>query len=290
MSQRTRTGRIAKRYLDEMPGDASQELVDGYSTRSTPKPKNASATPPKSPKPSSNASSKPAPTKATSFSIPSAAAAPPSQVAQHLNRRWIGIDITHLAINLIKNRLADAFGPEITSDLRGHRRAHRLRRSRRSSPPKTNTSSNGGPSAWWARAPPSRKKGADRGIDGRLYFHDDDSGESKQIIFSVKGGGRHRPPGPRPRGVIEREKAEIGVFISFEEPTKPMRNEAAEAGFYTSADGSHLPAPPTPHHPGPPRRHQRLQHPLHGRDATFKKAPRSRPDAAENLTLNLLDE
>ena len=33
--------------------------------------------------------------------------------AQKLNRRWIGIDITHLAINLIKVRLADAFGAKI---------------------------------------------------------------------------------------------------------------------------------------------------------------------------------
>ncbi|MHB1957832.1 MAG: DNA-methyltransferase [Acidobacteriaceae bacterium] len=35
------------------------------------------------------------------------------QVAQRLNRRWIGIDITHLAIGLIKKRLSDAFGEEI---------------------------------------------------------------------------------------------------------------------------------------------------------------------------------
>ena len=35
--------------------------------------------------------------------------------AQKLGRRWIGIDITHLAINLIKHRLQDAYGPDITT-------------------------------------------------------------------------------------------------------------------------------------------------------------------------------
>jgi len=209
------------------------------------------------------------------------------QVAQRLNRRWIGIDITHLAIGLIKKRLSDAFGTEIKSaydvigeptDLKG---AGQLAAENKFQF-----------QAWalglcGARVAESSKKGADRGIDGRLYFHDDDSGQSKQIIFSVKGGGVSVPQIRDLRGVIEREKAEIGVFLSFEAPTKPMLKEAAEAGFYKSSDRSSYP---------------RLQiltieeilkgkqpeYPLHRRDATFKKAPRSRPDAAKNLLLPLL--
>jgi DNA modification methylase len=209
------------------------------------------------------------------------------QVAQRLNRRWIGIDITHLAIGLIKKRLSDAFGTEIKSDydvigeptdLKG---AGQL------------AAENKFQFQAWAlglcdaRVAESSKKGADRGIDGRLYFHDDQSSNSKQIIFSVKGGGVSVPQIRDLRGVIEREKAEIGVFLSFETPTKPMLKEAAEAGFYKSSDGSAYP---------------RLQiltieeilkgkqpeYPLHRRDATFKKAPRSRPDAAKNLSLPLL--
>ena len=144
---------------------------------------------------------------------------------------------------------------------------------------------------WWALGqvgarPAEQKKGADRGIDGRLYFHDDDSGKSKQIVFSVKAGGVTVPRFATWRG-LGREKAEIGVFLCFEEPTKPMLREAAEAGFYKSTDGTTYP---------------KLQiltiqqildgkqpeYPLHRRDATFKKAPRSRPAAAENLTLPLL--
>ena len=133
-----------------------------------------------------------------------------------------------------------------------------------------------------------QKKGADRGIDGRLYFHDDDSGNSKQIIFSVKGGHVSVPQVRDLHGVLEREKAEVGVFVSFEEPTKPMLREAAEAGFYRSSDGSTWP---------------RLQiltiqqildgkqpeYPAHRRDATFKRAPRSRSAPAENMLLPLGD-
>jgi site-specific DNA-methyltransferase (adenine-specific) len=88
-------------------------------------------------------------------------------------------------------------------------------------------------------------------------------------------------------GVLNRGKAEMGVFLSFDEPTKPMLREAAEARLYKSSDGTTYP------------RLQILtiqqildgrqpQSPLHRRDATFKKAPRSRPAAAENLTLPLL--
>ena len=72
-------------------------------------------------------------------------------------------------------------------------------------------------------------------------------------------------------GVLQRERAEIGVYISFAAPTKPMQKEAAEAGFYTSADGSKY-----------PRLQlltgtQRLQRPLHVRDVTFRKAPAAAP-------------
>ncbi|MFP5204033.1 MAG: site-specific DNA-methyltransferase [Acidobacteriota bacterium] len=208
------------------------------------------------------------------------------QVAQRLNRRWIGIDITHLAIGLIKKRLSDAFGPEIKSTYEvigeptDYAGAAQLAEEDKYQ------------FQWWALGqvgarPTDQKKGADHGIDGRLYFHDDDSGKSRQIVFSVKAGHVTVPQIRDLRGVLEREKAEIGVFLTFEEPTKPMTREAAEAGFYSSSDGSKWP------------RLQILtiqqildgrqpQYPAHRRDATFKKAPRSRPAPAENLTLPLL--
>ena len=206
------------------------------------------------------------------------------QVAQRLNRRWIGIDITHLAIGLIKKRLSDAFGPEIrnTYEVIGeptdYSGAAKLAEEDKYQ------------FQWWALGqvgarPSEQKKGADRGIDGRLYFHDDNSGKSKQILFSVKAGGVTVSQVRDFRGTLEREQAEIGVFLCFEEPTKPMLREAAETGFYKSSDGTTYP------------RIQILtiqqildgkqpEYPLHRRDATFKQAPKARP-RSENLTLPL---
>jgi len=216
------------------------------------------------------------------------------QVAQKLNRRWIGIDITHLAIGLIKSRLAASFensDPPIRetyevigtpTDLSGARQL---------------ASENKYQFQYWALslvdAHPTDgiKKGADRGIDGRIYFHEAHSTESRQIIFSVKGGQHIGVSEVRDLiGVLHRERAEIGVYISFEEPTKPMQREAAEAGFYTSKDGSKYPRIQLLTIKDLLEGTQRLEKPLHVRDLTFKKAPLSRPKRAENLPLPLTDE
>jgi len=83
--------------------------------------------------------------------------------------------------------------------------------------------------------PVEQKKGADRGIDGRIFFHDEhESAKTKQIIISVKAG-KIGPTHIRDlRGVVDREKAAIGLLITMEAPTAPMRKEAASAGFYES--------------------------------------------------------
>ena len=83
-------------------------------------------------------------------------------------------------------------------------------------------------------------------------------------------------------GVLQREKAEIGVYISFAEPTAPMHREAAEAGFYTSADGSRYPRLQLLTIRGLIEGTQHIQRPLHVRDVT-------RPTAAQNLPLALTD-
>jgi len=97
---------------------------------------------------------------------------------------------------------------------------------------------------WWALGlvgarPADPKKGSDRGIDGRLYFHDDDKGNTKQVIISVKGGATGVSHIRDLVGVLDRESAQIGVLISLREPTQPMRSEAASAGFYDSPWGKH---------------------------------------------------
>jgi len=207
--------------------------------------------------------------------------------AQRLKRRWIGIDITPLATNLIKTRLTDIFGPEI-------RKSYEVV-GEPTSVPDARELAKTEPThfQYWALGlvdarPVEERKGADRGIDGRLYFHVDNSGKTKQIIFSVKAGQNINVAYVRDlRGVIEREKAAIGVLITMEEPTKPMTKEAAEAGFYKDES-----AFDTGTYPriqiltveqllsGAQVQYPRLL------EATFKKAPKARGAAVEQLKLD----
>jgi NACHT-associated inactive restriction endonuclease len=157
-------------------------------------------------------------------------------VAERLKRQWIGIDITHLAISLIRHRLKDAFGDKAKFEVIGEP----------VSLPDAQELAKNDPYQfqWWALGlvearPVDHKKGADHGIDGRHYFHDDEGGKTKQIILSVKSGGVTVKDVRDLRGVIEREQAEIGVLITLEEPTKPMLSEAASAGFYKTPYGNY---------------------------------------------------
>jgi len=151
--------------------------------------------------------------------------------AQKLNRRWIGIDITHLAISLIEKRLRDAF-PGIAFDVHGTPKdldgARDLAKRDKFQ------------FEWWAcslvNAQPygGKKRGADSGIDGIIYFQDE-SDKVKKIIVSVKGGEHVSVSMIRDlKGVIEREKAAIGLFVTLNQPTRPMETEAVAAGYYES--------------------------------------------------------
>ncbi|MEP7098158.1 MAG: DNA methyltransferase [Dokdonella sp.] len=155
--------------------------------------------------------------------------------AQKLGRRWIGIDVTHLAVGLMKTRLRDTFGDmaryKVVGEPTTAEDAAELAESDKYQ------------FQWWALGlvgarPVEQKKGADKGIDGRLYFHDGGK-QTRQIIFSVKGGHLTATAVRDLRGVLEREKADIAVLLSFETPTKLMRQEAASAGFYDSPWGKH---------------------------------------------------
>jgi len=158
--------------------------------------------------------------------------------AQKLKRQWIGIDITNLAISLIRHRLSDAYGDGIaqTYSVIGEPVSVADAESLAAADPYQ--------FQWWALGlvgarPAEGKKGADKGIDGRIYFHDGDTGKTKQVILSVKAGKLHAPYVRDLRGVIDREQAAIGVLLTLDTPTKPMRTEAASAGFYTSPWGQH---------------------------------------------------
>ncbi len=81
------------------------------------------------------------------------------------------------------------------------------------------------------------KKGADRGIDGNIYFNKTD-----RAVVSVKAGDNVGVAMIRDlRGVIEREGAEIGIFLTLTEPTKPMIVEAAAAGQFESENTRPVP-------------------------------------------------
>lgn len=152
-------------------------------------------------------------------------------VAERLGRRWIGIDITYLATHLIKSRLVDAFGESVDFTVTGEPTTIDDARQLAKEDPHQFE-------AWalglvGARST-GKKKGPDRGIDGRLVFHEKQGGKTRQVLLSVKGGRTGVRDIRDLRGVIEREDAEIGVLIMMRPPTQAMRTEAIAAGFYRS--------------------------------------------------------
>ena len=164
-------------------------------------------------------------------------------VAQRLRRRWIGIDVTHLAIGLIKTRLLDAHGPVIVKTYRIVGEPVELPDA------EALAQLNRTQFQYWALglvgARPTRAdqmNEADKGVNGRRSFHDEaESGDVKQVVFSVKSGHLKHEYVRELRHVLEREHARIGVLITLEEPTAAMRAEAASAGFYSSPWGTKHP-------------------------------------------------
>jgi DNA modification methylase len=180
--------------------------------------------------------------------------------AQALGRPWIGIDITHLAITLIKQRLKDSFGIEqvVRTSLSGKGETAKVGEAAAEYGQATKRPFHvmGEPASepdaaalaasdpyqfqWWALGlvgarPVEQKKGADKGIDGRIVFQGDKPGSFESVILSVKAGKTGAAHIRDLKGVLEREKAAIGVLISMQEATSPMKTEAVTAGFYVSA-------------------------------------------------------
>jgi site-specific DNA-methyltransferase (adenine-specific) len=204
-------------------------------------------------------------------------------VAERLHRHWIGIDITHLAISLIKNRLHDTFKSQLAPyEVIGE--------------PKDLTSAEAlaiqdrYQFQWWAvglvegRPAQDKKKGKDTGIDGNLYFFDDNLGKAKRIIIQVKSGNVKSGDIRDLKGVLEREKAELGAFITLKPSTKDMTKEAISAGFYGS-----------PHYGNFPKlqiltideilKGAKLKYPQTGAETTFKRAERQNKNKTEQSGL-----
>ncbi len=156
-------------------------------------------------------------------------------VAERLKRRWIGIDVTHIAISLMKYRLHDTFGDQLSPyEVVGapldvaSARALALE------------SEHDGryQFEYWAlglvdaRPANSRRKGADAGVDGYINFFDDATGKAKTVLVQVKSGRVRRDHVATLKGDMAREKAALGLLIVLESPTQPMLQEAMAAGVY----------------------------------------------------------
>ena len=210
--------------------------------------------------------------------------------AERLNRRWIGIDVTHIAITLIRHRLHDTF----KADLRPYEVLGQPQDVASAQALATDSENSGRYQfEWWAlglvdaRPAQDRKKGADSGIDGYINFFDDNSGKAKRIVVQVKSGNVGRNQIATLKGDMEREKAEIGLFITLKPPSGPMESEAVSAGFYTP---EHY---PDSHYP----RIQiltiedlltgaaRAEYPRLAPDATFRRAQRRGRAAGTQSTL-----
>jgi DNA modification methylase len=160
-------------------------------------------------------------------------------VAQRLGRRWIGIDITYQSISLILKRLQDKYPvewPQIEANILldgvprdmasavalANRKDDRTRKEFEK----------------WAvlsysnnQARINDKKGADGGIDGIAYFLISKE-ENGKAVFQVKSGGANRGDVAKLNSDRQREKAEFGILLTMDEPTKAMREEVISVGKY----------------------------------------------------------
>lgn len=158
--------------------------------------------------------------------------------AEKLGRNWVGIDITHLSVALIKARLRRDFGLE-QSDYQEEG---------------TPTTTEGakylfdqdpfqfqfwilgeiGAQPFGASAGNKKgKKGADGGIDGQMFFLRPDGGKVEKVIVSVKGGKNLTAGMVRDlAGVLTKEEAALGVFVCLAPPTAGVLKEAAQQGGY----------------------------------------------------------
>jgi len=235
-----------KRYLDEMPGTALQDVWFDIKRLSS-QAKERLGYPTQKPEALLERIIRASSNEGNVVLDPFCGCGTAIAAAHKLGRKWIGIDITHLSIALQKYRLQDMFelisgrdyeviGEPTTVDA-----AREL----------AQDSANEGryQFEWWAlslvgakpvggQAGSRRgKKGSDKGIDGVInFFEQDDKGKSKpkKVIVQVKSGAVKSGDIRDLKGTVEREKAAIGVFITLELPTGAMLKEALAAGYYES--------------------------------------------------------
>ena len=163
-------------------------------------------------------------------------------VCQKLDRQWIGIDITYQSISLILKRLEDSF-PGVLKTIKLHGIPKDIE-SARALANKTDDRTRKEFEKWAIltytnnKAVINAKKGADKGIDGIVYFQGDKN-DPEKIIFQVKSGKVKSGDIRDLLGTMTIESASLAIFITLEEPTKDMLKTAKSAGFYQSKYMSH---------------------------------------------------
>jgi site-specific DNA-methyltransferase (adenine-specific) len=160
-------------------------------------------------------------------------------VAERLNRKWIGIDITYQSISLIIKRLQDSYGEGVIDKVElfgiprdlesavalAHKKDDRTRKEFEKWAVLTYSDNKA------MIAGENEKKGADGGFDGVAFIREAD-GSDKEILFSVKSGAVNPGMVRDLLGLVESRGAAFGVFITLAEPTSAMRQAASAAGRY----------------------------------------------------------
>jgi hypothetical protein len=149
--------------------------------------------------------------------------------AQALNRRWMGIDVTYLAIDLIRNRLRGLYGDDIeaTYHVDGIPADEDSARALFAASPFDFER--------WAVSlvdgTPNEKQVGDRGIDGVVRFPLDAKGGVGRALVSVKGGKMLNPGMVRDLiGTVQAQRAEMGLLLTLERPTRGMKEAARHSG------------------------------------------------------------
>ena len=197
----------------------------------------------------------------------------------------LGVDITHLAIALLKYRLDDAFGDDVKYEVIGEPKDAESARAL--------AVQDRYQFQWWAlsliRARPyqDKKKGADEGVDGVIYYQDVDPDNPKKtltrkIVVQVKSGKVSVRDIRELKSVVETQDAVIGVFITLNPPTQPMVKEAATAGRFKWLHVTHTTYPKIQIRTieellaG-----QGIEYPQTPVDVTFRRAERAAPQSQQ---------
>ncbi|MEW6506360.1 MAG: DNA methyltransferase [Bacteroidota bacterium] len=158
--------------------------------------------------------------------------------AETLKRNWIGVDISHLAIKLIVDRLTKSAPQtrakklkeeiEISGFPKDLASAHELA-----------TSKDGrfGFQEWIVEVMLggvlNPKRTADGGWDGHITFDRPDTKEKGIVLIEVKSGNVNVKNVREFIQVVNKRKSDLGVFVCFKEQvTQPMLKEAKQQGYF----------------------------------------------------------